>query len=175
MLHRRTGTILDRLASLRLCPGAVIILLVSLIAWEASAGSEQTRLPSTFIPITTPHGVTIQAELADTTQKRATGLMFRESLSKNHGMLFAFAEEQEWSFWMKNTRIPLDIIWMNKNKKIVHVERHVPICTRTDDGCPNYQPNAPAMYVLELAAGTADVLKLQRGISLQFAIPPSSQ
>lgn len=166
---------LDRLASPRPCLGAVIILIVSLIAWEASAGSEQTKLPSTFIPITTPHGVTIQAELADTTQKRATGLMFRESLSQNYGMLFIFAEEQEWSFWMKNTRIPLDIIWMNKSKRIVHVERHVPICARTDDGCPNYQPNAPAMYVLELAAGTANALKLQRGVRLQFETPPSSQ
>ena len=175
MLHRKTGTMLDRLGSLRLCLGAVIILIAALIAWEASAGSEQTKSPSTFIPITTPHGVTIQAELADTTQKRATGLMFRQSLSPNHGMLFAFAEEQEWSFWMKNTRITLDIIWMNKSKRIVHVERHVPICTRSDDGCPNYQPNAPAMYVLELASGTADALKLQRGVRLQFEIPPTSQ
>ena len=165
----------DRFVSTRPCLGAMFTLIACMVAWEASARSEQTRSPSTYIPITTPHGVTIQAELADTTQKRAAGLMFRESLSPNHGMLFTFAEEQEWSFWMKNTRIPLDIIWMNKSKKIVHVERNVPICTRTDDGCPNYQPNAPAMYVLELASGTADALKLQRGVRLQFEVPPTSR
>jgi uncharacterized membrane protein (UPF0127 family) len=72
---------------------------------------------------------------------------------------------------MKNTRIPLDIIWMDKRKTIIHVERNVPVCTRTDDSCPNYQPSSPAMFVLELSAGSADVLKLDRGMRLKFEVP----
>jgi len=86
-------------------------------------------------------------------------------------MLFTFAEPQLWTFWMKNTRISLDIIWMDGKKRIVHIERNVPTCSRTDDGCPQYQPNDNAVYVLELAAGVADALKLQRGSVLKFQVP----
>jgi uncharacterized protein len=121
-----------------------------------------------MVQISTPNGATIQAEIADTTEKRAKGLMYRDSLSKDRGMLFTFAEPQLWTFWMKNTRISLDIIWMDGKKRIVHIERNVPTCPRTDDGCPQYQPNDNAVYVLELAAGIADALKLQRGSVLKF-------
>jgi uncharacterized protein len=123
------------------------------------------------VQISTPNGATIQAEIADTTEKRAKGLMYRDSLPKDRGMLFTFAEPQLWTFWMKNTRISLDIIWMDGKKRIVHIERNVPTCPRTDDGCPQYQPNDNAVYVLELAAGVADALKLQRGLVLKFQVP----
>ena len=136
-----------------------------------------TALPSCtqagegLIPIQLPGGVTIQAEIADTMKKRAEGLMYREYLPKDHGMLFTFDQAQPWTFWMKNTKIPLDIIWMNERKQIVHIARNVPVCTRNDDGCPQYQPNEPAMYVLELGGGEADRLKLERGSRLQFKLP----
>ncbi len=123
------------------------------------------------VTVLTPQGGTIVAEVADTTETRARGLMGRESLPRDRGMLFTFPEAQPWSFWMKNTKIRLDIIWLDGTKKIVHVERNVPICTRTDDGCPNYQPNEPARYVLEVAAGVADSLKLHRGVTLKFDLP----
>jgi uncharacterized membrane protein (UPF0127 family) len=168
------GPLLKSLPRLRAQTQAVGIGIAFLAASGSQVFADPGRSPDTVVIITTPQGMKIQAELADTTQKRATGLMFRESLPANHGMLFTFFEEQGWSFWMKNTRIPLDIIWMSKGKRIVHIERNVPICTRTDDGCPNYQPNEPAMYVLELAAGTADALKLQRGARLQFDIPAAT-
>ena len=136
-----------------------------------------TALPSCtqagegLIPIQLPGGVTIQAEIADTMKKRAEGLMYREYLPKDRGMLFTFDQAQPWTFWMKNTKIPLDIIWMNERKQIVHIARNVPVCTRNDDGCPQYQPNEPAMYVLELGGGEADRLKLERGSRLQFKLP----
>jgi uncharacterized membrane protein (UPF0127 family) len=135
------------------------------------AGLAQRPAEDPLIAVTLPQGTVIMAELADTVEERARGLMFRPSLEKNRGMLFAFAEPQLWSFWMKNTRIPLDIIWMDQKKRIVHIERRVPICNRTDDGCPQYQPNENAVYVLELAAGSADALKLQRGATLRFRLP----
>jgi uncharacterized membrane protein (UPF0127 family) len=136
-----------------------------------------TALPSflhagdALIPIQLPGGVVIKAEIADTIKKRAEGLMHREHLPKDHGMLFTFDQAQPWTFWMKNTRIPLDIIWMNEKKQIIHIARNVPICTRTDDGCPQYQPNDPAMYVLELGGGEAERLKLEKGSKLQFRLP----
>ena len=124
-----------------------------------------------LIPITLPGGTIIHAELADTPQKRAEGLMYREQLGANRGMLFTFSQAQPWVFWMKNTKIPLDLIWMNEKKQIIHMEQNVPVCTKTDDSCPQYRPNDEALYVLELAGGRAESLKLQRGSKLQFRVP----
>ena len=124
-----------------------------------------------LIPIQLPGGVIIQAEIANTMKKRAEGLMHREYLAKDRGMLFTFDQAQPWTFWMKGTKIPLDIIWMNEKKQIIHIARNVPICTRTDDGCPQYQPNDPALYVLELGGGEAERLKLEKGTKLQFRVP----
>jgi uncharacterized protein len=132
-----------------------------------SAGSNPPRL----IQVKTPSGTVIQAEIADTPQKRATGLMYRDHLKKDHGMMFFFDQAQEWTFWMKNTLIALDLIWMDEKKRVIHIERNVPICTRTDDSCPQYRPNDGALYVLEIAAGTVDGLKIEKGSKLQFANP----
>ena len=143
----------------------------------ASALALLTAFPSCIqdddglIPIQLPGGVIIQAEIADTMKKRAEGLMYREHLARDRGMLFTFDQSQAWTFWMKNTKIPLDIIWMNEKKQIIHIARNVPICTRTDDGCPQYQPNDPAMYVLEIGGGEAERLKLEKGSKLQFRLP----
>ena len=147
------------------------LLLTCLMALTLSIRTHAVAGQDGLIQISTPNGAVIQAEIADTREKRAKGLMYRESLPKDRGMLFTFAEPQLWTFWMKNTRIPLDIIWMDGKKRIVHIERNVPTCSRTDDGCPQYQPNDNAMYVLELAAGVADALKLQRGSVLRFQVP----
>lgn len=144
------------------------VIAVSLTV-DLPAGDRGTAAGAeSLLPIRTPSGTTIHAELADTPQKRAMGLMYRESLPENHGMLFIFGEAQPWTFWMKNTRMPLDIIWLNEQKTIVYIEANAPICTRTDNGCPQYQSNEPAMYVLELAGGRAQALKLKKGMKLQF-------
>jgi uncharacterized protein len=125
-----------------------------------------------LISIRTPSGITIQAEIADTPRKRAHGLMYREYLKKDHGMLFFFSEPQAWTFWMKNTKIALDLIWLDEKKRVTHIERNVPICTKSDDSCPQYGPNsADAVYVLEIAGGTVDGYKIEKGAKLQFGQP----
>lgn len=126
---------------------------------------------SRLIPIQTPSGIPIQAEIADTPQKRSTGLMYRDHLKKDHGMLFVFSEPQAWTFWMKNTKIPLDLIWMDGKKRVIYIERNVPICTRTDETCPQYRPNDDALFVLEIAGGTVDGYKIEKGSKLQFSQP----
>jgi uncharacterized protein len=151
--------------------GRAAIVCGLVVSLHVPAGLAQQPAAGGLIAVTMPQGTVIMAELADTVEERARGLMFRPSLEKNRGMLFTFAEPQQWSFWMKNTRISLDIIWMDGNKKIVHIERNVPTCSRTDDGCPQYQPNERALYVLELASGSADALKLDRGTTLRFTLP----
>jgi uncharacterized membrane protein (UPF0127 family) len=98
--------------------------------------------------------------------------MYRDHLKKDHGMLFFFGEPQAWTFWMKNTKIALDLIWLDAKKRVIHIERNVPICTRTDDSCPQYRSNSDdAMFVLEIAGGTVDGYKIERGSKLQFAQP----
>ncbi len=150
-------------------PLAALFTLLLFFPGSTQAGTDQ--VPADLIPITLPGGAIIHAELADTPQKRAEGLMYRTHLGADRGMLFTFLQAQPWTFWMKNTKIPLDIIWMNDKKQIVHIEPNVPICTRPDDSCPQYRPNDESLYVLELAGGRAESLKLQRGSKLQFKVP----
>ncbi|MBU6435159.1 MAG: DUF192 domain-containing protein [Nitrospirae bacterium] len=150
-------------------PLALLFILLLSFPCCTQAGNDQA--PPGLIPITLPGGTIIYAELADTPKERAEGLMYREHLGPDRGMLFTFSQAQAWVFWMKNTKIPLDIIWMDGKKQIIHMEQNVPICTKTDDSCPQYRPNDEAIYVLELAGGRAESLKLQRGSKLQFRVP----
>jgi uncharacterized membrane protein (UPF0127 family) len=124
---------------------------------------------SELISIQTPSGAIIKAEIADTPLKRSVGLMYRDHLKKDHGMLFFFSQPQAWTFWMKNTKIALDLIWIDGKKRVTHIERYVPICTKSDDSCPQYRPNSDdAVYVLEIAGGTVDGYQIEKGTKLQF-------
>lgn len=127
-----------------------------------------------FATLSTPTGHLISAEVADTLDKRAKGLMFRSSLSREQGMLFVFPKLGYWTFWMKNTLIPLDILWMNETGTILHLETHVPICLKTDDSCPRYSSHRESRYVLEINAGMAQELGLRPGQQLSISLPPSA-
>lgn len=87
--------------------------------------------------------------------------MYRTSLDQNEGMLFVFDQAMPWSFWMKNTLIPLDIIWMDAAFRVVHIEENVLPCMSTP--CPQYAPKEPAIYVLEVTAGTVSENALEVG------------
>jgi uncharacterized membrane protein (UPF0127 family) len=93
-------------------------------------------------------------ETAENKEERARGLMFREHMDWDRGMLFVFQNERVYPFWMKNTLIPLDIIWMNHEKEVVYIEHRAQPC-RTEE-CPLYDPKKPALYVLELNGGAAN-------------------
>jgi len=124
--------------------------------------------------VSTPDGLMIYCEIADTPAKRSQGLMFRTRMAPDRGMLFTFPEFQEpgyWTFWMKNTKMPLDILWLDQDGTIVHIERYVPICTRTDNLCPRYRPKTAAVQVLELGAGQAATLNLSVGTQLTIELP----
>ena len=105
-------------------------------------------------------------ELAETSEKQALGLMFRDHLPDDHGMLFPFPSEAIRSFWMKNTRIPLDIFYFDKELKLVSVSENTRPC-RTQQ-CPSYPSTGPAKYVLELNAGKAAELGVQTGDVLEL-------
>lgn len=91
-------------------------------------------------------------EVAKTDQERQTWLMNRQKLWKNKWMIFVFEETRRHPFWMKNTLIPLDIIWINKDLEIVDIQTAQPCYTEV---CWNYTPAWDAMYVLEINAWIA--------------------
>jgi len=113
-----------------------------------------------------PDGTAVRVEIAADDATRQQGLMYRDRLSADTGMIFIFAENGDYAFWMKNTLIPLDLIWIDDQKKIVHVAHDVPPCKA--DPCPSYPPGANARYVLEVAAGVAARHGLQNGQGLRF-------
>jgi len=95
--------------------------------------------------------ITIIIEVADTYEEIGRGMMYRNRLENNQGMLFIFEVEEEQSFWMKNTRIPLDIIFINGKFQIVHIAKHT--IPYSKDPIPSMHP---AKYVLEVNAGFCD-------------------
>lgn len=92
-------------------------------------------------------------ELANTDNTRALGLMYREQMAADEGMLFIFPDTQRRAFWMKNTLIPLDILYFDQNRKLVSISENTPPCKNTTTRCPNYPSAKPAKYVLEINAG----------------------
>jgi len=76
-------------------------------------------------------------------------------------MLFVFPQSRQQSFWMKDTLIPLDMIWLDYKRRIIYIERDVPPCQ--SDPCPTYRPSTEAMYVLEVNAGLAEAQRIQEG------------
>ena len=100
--------------------------------------------------------------------------MYRDAMDAGRGMLFIHDAEEPQAYWMKNTKIALDILYFDNGRKLVSQQRDVPPCS-LGDRCPSYPSNAPARYVLELNAGEAARLKLQDGAELTLgpSIPPA--
>ena len=113
-------------------------------------------------------GERFSVEIADDNATRARGLMFRDALAPGHGMLFIHDQEERQAYWMKNTRIPLDILYFDSSLRLVSQQREVPPCS-AGDACPPYPSNAPALYVLELNAGEARRLDLSNGAVMELA------
>ena len=109
-------------------------------------------------------GKTFSVEIADTQEKQALGLMFRDSMPTDQGMIFIFPNEAPRSFWMKNCRISLDIMYFDKDLKLVSISADTPPCRVSN--CPSYPSKKPAMYVLELNAGLAKELGVSLGDQL---------
>ncbi len=93
---------------------------------------------------------TFLCEVAKNQKERAQGLMFREDLEQNAGMLFDLGKEEQTGFWMKNTLIPLDIIWIGNEKTVLGIQTANPCAT---DPCEIFQIETPVRWVLEINAG----------------------
>jgi uncharacterized membrane protein (UPF0127 family) len=131
-----------------------------------AGGVSEAAAPQTGPRVIFPDGWTVSVEIANDDELRAQGLMFRDHLAPGAGMLFFFPQEGEYAFWMKNTRIPLDMIWVDSGHRVAHVTFDVPPCKA--DPCPSYPPHAQARYVLEVAGGVARQHGLKAGDMLRF-------
>jgi hypothetical protein len=135
--------------------------LVLLAPWLTAAPA--------VVPLTLPSGTALQVEVMVKDEDRAMGLMFRPSLPKDRGMLFVFGTSDFHGIWMKNCRFPIDILWLDEERKIVHVAEAVPPCKA--DPCPVYNPLRRAAYVVELNAGQARRERAVVGATVMFALP----
>jgi uncharacterized membrane protein (UPF0127 family) len=160
----------------RNCTLHLPVFAAGVLLWSACSGGTTTvgEGPSGLDPskptttITLPDGTEVTAELAVTRDAQSEGMMFRANLRPGEGMLFPFSEMAPRAFWMFQTRISLDIIWLDDNKRIVEISANSPPCNTVPDDCPTYGGTADSTYVLELAAGQADAHNLTVGSQLEF-------
>ncbi len=106
--------------------------------------------------VTIDKTIEIKAEVADSFTKRAKGLSGRDMLGENDGMLFVFPSYHFYSFWMKEMKFPIDMLWIRDNR-IVDISKNVPSPANESDDLPHYSPREVVNYVLEVNAGFADV------------------
>lgn len=105
----------------------------------------------------------IDIELATTEEEHARGLMYRKQMDENKGMLFLFQDEDWRSFWMRNTLIPLDIIYVNAKREVVSICKNAKTLDET-----SLPSEAPAMYVIEINAGLCDKYGIDKGTKVNF-------
>jgi len=105
-------------------------------------------------------------ELAKTPQEQEIGLMNRAHLASDKGMLFIFKKEDTYGFWMKNTLIPLDMLWINSNNTVVYIQKDAEPCVVAK--CPSYIPDKSGLYVLEINGGLADQYSIRVGDKVEF-------
>jgi uncharacterized membrane protein (UPF0127 family) len=144
--------------------GALIALLLLLGCGETPRGLEDL---STLV-VTLPDGARIQAELLSRTEEMRWGMMGRDALEADHGLLFAHPQPGYNRYWMYQVRVPLDIIWMDSERRIVEISPDTPPCPKPPEQCPSYGGHAVSRYVLELAAGSAARHGLRVGDRLNF-------
>lgn len=119
------------------------------------------------------NGFNVTMAIASTDEQRIKGLSGIEKLNENEGMLFLFNEPSKQGFWMNKMYIPIDIVWLDSNKKIVHIEKQLEPC-KLFLACPVYNPQVNSLYVLELQAGFVDNHSIKNDMIINFDLSISS-
>ncbi|MDE1761568.1 MAG: DUF192 domain-containing protein, partial [Candidatus Micrarchaeota archaeon] len=104
--------------------------------------------------------------IAKSSAQKMVGLMYREQIREDEGMLFLFSSAGKWKIWMLNMRFPIDVLWLDKSGMVVHIEQDLKPCTGIFS-CPSFAPSTDARYVVELCAGTAQKLGITTGDVLE--------
>lgn len=112
--------------------------------------------------------VEFKVEISDDPAERSRGLMDRNSMKDNEGMYFIFEKSDYVNFWMKNTLIPLDMIFIDQNDRIAHIANDVKPCPKGTLNCPLYPSELPVKYVLEINAGLSKKHGFRNGDPVQL-------
>jgi uncharacterized protein len=119
--------------------------------------------------VTLPDGKSITAEVMTNPVDMSRGMMFRDSLAANRGMLFIHGSANKFPYWMYQVKIPLDIIWLDANRRVVEIAANTPPCpSKSANECPNYGGHEAAQYVLELGGGEAAKHGIAVGAAISF-------
>jgi|GEM_PF-2261295 len=129
-------------------------------------------LPTTDFCFNAPKGFEdskcIKVEIANNDKSRRIGLSGRDFLEQDTGMLFVFDKESKYAFWMKGMNFPLDMIWINRDKQVVHIATNIPPCQRS---CPTYAPENNSLYVLEVNAHFTQKYNITNETLVFFELP----
>lgn len=146
---------------------ATRLLLSCLLAALAACSSGPVVAPGERL-VSLPGGQKIVAEVAATQESMARGMMYRDSLAPDRGMLFLHSSPSRTPYWMHNCKIALDIIWMDASRRVVEISANTPPCEKEAKDCPNYGGNEVSMFVLELASGMAAKYGITIGTVIDF-------
>ncbi len=117
--------------------------------------------------LTFPNGTSIRIEALRDPMDMARGAMFRDSLPPDRGLLYEYAQAGKYGFWMYQTTIPLDTIWMDHNRRVVEIVPNMQPCpSKSAKECPHFGGSEMAQFVLQLAAGQAE----KRGVRLDSVL-----
>lgn len=144
--------------------GLVSILVALVVAFMVTNFSPRTdvRIGATGV---------FQARVADDEKERQKGLSGVERLKDNEALLMVFDGDAQWGIWMKDMRIPLDIVWLDKDFRVVHIVKNASPDTGTSE---TFRPTEPARYVLEFNAGASLEHNIQIGDLAVIALPEGS-
>jgi uncharacterized protein len=118
----------------------------------------------------TINDVILQADVALTADEQTKGLSIKDTLQSNEGMLFPYEAPRILSFWMRDMKFPIDILWLGADKKVVHIEESLQPCSPLLP-CPSYAPDVQAQYVLETVAGFSSSNGITEGTHVEFNLP----
>lgn len=141
----------------------VIVIFAIILNFDSNFSKKETSISNPQIQI---ENEIIEIEIADTTSKRAKGLMYRKYLPKNHGMLFIYDIPNILHFWMKNTLIPLSIAFIDENGMIIDIQDMESYAGQPDDSLPVYTSKSPALYALEMSQGWFKEKNIEPGMKV---------
>jgi uncharacterized membrane protein (UPF0127 family) len=143
----------------------IFSLILLSLAYEEIESVQGQQLRQNQTALVSLGGVNVLADLSTTPESQSKGLAIKDSLNENEGMLFIFESPEKYSFWMKDMKFPIDILWINSTGQIVHIEKNLPPCVLLLP-CPSYAPNDDSLYVLEVVSNFTNKFRINVGDSV---------
>jgi uncharacterized membrane protein (UPF0127 family) len=156
----------------------IIIFVISfsqLYAFNLQSNNNTSSIGADFFPnykktTISINGINVTMAIASSDEQRIRGLSGIEKMNENEGMLFLFDKPSKQGFWMNKMNFPIDIIWLNSNNKVVHIEKQLEPC-KLFLACPVYNPEVDSLYVIELRSGFADNHSIKNDMIINFDVP----